>query len=307
MTTPTASSTANSLMTSLADPLDPTITLPDFSNTIYQLPVVLTGPLYAAQTKLTNAHLTERSLTGNGAFDALMAGFNVHLQREYDLGRITGEQYAKAYVELTTAAMGSAVQYLLGRETSYWQAMLAQQQAQAAEAQVIAARVEVETAKMTTQLVHYQVDTQKAQYATAKMQLATAQIGYSTAAYNLDNMLPKQEVKLDKEILLLGNEITLFGLKQTLLREQGESQRAQTLDTRSDTLPVAGVLGKQRSLYDQQITSYQRDAEVKAAKMFVDAWITQKTIDEGITPPSGFTNASLDTVLTHLKVNNGLD
>ena len=41
--------------------------------------------------------------------------------------------------------------------------------------------------------------------------------------------------------------------------------------------------------------------------MFVDAWITQKTIDEGMMAPSGFTNASLDTILTKLKVNNDLN
>jgi hypothetical protein len=45
---------------------------------------------------------------------------------------------------------------------------------------------------------------------------------------------------------------------------------------------------------------------VKASKIFSDAWITMKTIDEGLVPPNGFTNASLDTVLTALKTNNQL-
>ncbi|MBQ5153795.1 hypothetical protein EGM85_11085, partial [Macrococcus caseolyticus] len=64
---------------------------------------------------------------------------------------------------------------------------------------------------------------------------------------------------------------------------------------------------KQKELYTQQITSYQRDAEVKAAKLFTDAWITQKTIDEGLTPPNGFTNASVDDVLSTVKRNNSLN
>lgn len=92
-----------------------------------------------------------------------------------------------------------------------------------------------------------------------------------------------------------------------LLQEQMEAARAQTLNTRSDGVTtVVGVLGKQKDLYTQQITSYQRDAETKVAKIFADAWIAQKTIDEGLVAPTGFTNASLDTVLTTIKTNNSL-
>ncbi|MNT93606.1 hypothetical protein D3C72_2351200 [compost metagenome] len=86
-----------------------------------------------------------------------------------------------------------------------------------------------------------------------------------------------------------------------------EAQRGQTLDLRSDGATVTGVMGQQKVLYAQQVTSYQRDAEVKAAKLFTDAWITQKTMDEGLLPPDGFTNASVDTILTALKANNNLD
>lgn len=119
----------------------------------------------------------------------------------------------------------------------------------------------------------------------AQITAITARVALENSKYQLGNLMPAQ---------------------LTLLREQVESQRAQTLNTRVDGTPVIGTLGKQRELYDQQITSYQRDSEVKAAKMFVDAWITQKTIDEGLLPPDGFTNDSLDEVLTVLKTNNNL-
>lgn len=89
-----------------------------------------------------------------------------------------------------------------------------------------------------------------------------------------------------------------------LLNEQGDQARAQTSDTRLDGLPVAGVMGAQESLYQQQIISYKRDAEVKAAKIFTDAWITQKTMDIGLLPPVGFTNDSVNEILTVLMANN---
>ena len=66
-------------------------------------------------------------------------------------------------------------------------------------------------------------------------------------------------------------------------------------------------LAVQKDLYTQQIESYQRDAEVKAAKMFIDTWVTQKTIDEGLTAPTVLQNASIETVMSRIKTNNGLN
>ena len=92
----------------------------------------------------------------------------------------------------------------------------------------------------------------------------------------------------------------------TLVSEQGEVQRAQTLNFRSDGATVVGLTGKQKDLYGQQITSYQRDSEIKATKIFSDAWITMKTIDEGLAPPTSFANANLDVILGNIKANNNI-
>ncbi len=126
------------------------------------------------------------------------------------------------------------------------------------------------------------VDAQKAETTQKTTNLATEN---SVQSYNLTNILPKQ--------------LALIG-------EQVEVQRAQTLNNRTDGTTITGSIGKQKDLYTQQITAYQRDAEVKAAKLFTDAWITQKTIDEGLLAPTGFQNTSVDTVLTKIKQNHGL-
>jgi hypothetical protein len=73
-----------------------------------------------------------------------------------------------------------------------------------------------------------------------------------------------------------------------------------------DGTAVTGVLGKQKALYSQQITSYQRDSELKAARIWSDAWITQKTIDEGLVPPDTFTNTNVNAVLQTVRTNNNL-
>lgn len=179
--------------------------------------------------KITNEDLTQKTVDGTGTFDIIMSTVKVHLKEEYTSGRITGQEYTKAYIQIVTAALSGGIQFLLGRDQAYWQAILAQQQAK--------------------------------------------------------NAL----------------------IQEDLIREQMETARAQTLDTRSDGVTtVVGAIGKQKALYNQQITSYQRDAEVKAAKLFTDAWITQKTLDEGLTAPLNFQNASIDAILADIKTANNI-
>lgn len=251
----------------------------DMSGPEWDIPGGDGSPIFGAITKITNESLTTREVGGSGTFDALMESAHNHLKAEFKANRITGGEYTKAYIAMMESCMSNAVQFLLGRDQAYWAAALAQIQA-------VTARVTLATSKAQFVLAKIQALSAKSEYALTKLKIATESETYCAALFNASQMLPQQ-------------------LK--LITEQTESQRAQTLDTRTDGAVVKGSVGKQKELYSQQITSYQRDAEVKASKLFTDAWITQKTIDEGLNPPNGFTNASIDTILTKLKSNNGLN
>lgn len=256
-------------------------TLPDIDMTgpEWDIPGGDDSPIFGAITKVTNESLTTREVGGSGTFDALMESAHNHLKAEFKANRITGGEYTKAYIAMMESCMSNAVQFLLGRDQAYWAAAMAQIQA-------VTARVQLATSKAQFVLTKIQALSAKSEYALTKMKIATESETYCAALYTSEKILPAQE---------------------RLIQEQYEVQRAQTQETRSDALPILGSIGKQKELYSQQITSYQRDAEVKAAKLFTDAWITQKTIDEGLNPPNGFTNASIDTILTKLKSNNGLN
>lgn len=185
--------------------------------------------LTAELPKVSLADLTAKVGENTAVFDGVMASVYSHLGGEFEKGRITGADYTKAYIALTGSALSAAVQFLLGKDTAFWQAVLVRQQAINAEAQ------------------------------------------------------------------------------KALIVEQTEVQRAQTMNTRLDGVTtVTGAIGKQKDLYTQQITSYMRDSELKAAKIFADAWITQKTLDEGLTAPTNFTNATVDIVLSKIRTNNTL-
>ena len=270
---------ANRLLEELTKGDDFTLPDIDMSGPEWDIPGGDGSPIFGAITKITNESLTTREVGGSGTFDALMESAHNHLKAEFKANRITGGEYTKAYIAMMESCMSNAVQFLLGRDQAYWAAALAQIQA-------VTARVTLATSKAQYVLAKIQALSAKSEYALTKMKIATESETYCAALFNVNQMLPQQ-------------------LK--LITEQTESQRAQTLDTRTDGAVVKGSVGKQKELYTQQITSYQRDAEVKASKLFTDAWITQKTIDEGLNPPNGFTNASIDTILTKLKSNNGLN
>jgi len=274
---------ATGLLDSLTAGQDFTLPEVDFGSPEYQLPdVPETG---TAVARISNDDLTTTQIDGTGTFDVLMRGFATHLHHEFTAGRITSNEYAKVYIALVESAMSTGVQFLLGKEQAYWGAVTARLHAITAQTAVVTARVELATAKVRLQALRYEALTQRAAYGLAQMKIASESAAYCTARYTLEHILPTQH---------------------TLLTEQGEAQRAQTSDTRSDGLPVAGAIGKQKELHTQQVVSYQRDGESKIGKMFIDAWIAMKTMDDGLQAPDGFTNANIDTILAALRANSGL-
>jgi hypothetical protein len=257
----------------------------DLTDNIYNVPSDTDSAAYQEIAKLTNADYTEGAIDGKGTFDVMMQGVKAQLMEEYSKGRITAAEYTKAYVALVQSTQQNATQYLLGRDQAYWQGVQAQIAA-------VTARVELATAKYQAVAARIAAETGKANLALTKAKLGTEDAQFGQLKYQIDNLLPAQLAQLQQQL--------------KLLTEQTEAQRAQTMDTRTDGAQVTGSVGKQKALYDQQITSYKRDAETKVAKLFSDAWTVQKSVDEGLTAPDAFTNTTVNTVLQNLKTNSGL-
>ncbi len=317
-----AEAEGNSLFQTLTAGVSFEIPQIDVTGPSFQIPGGMDSELYKEVTRISNSELTTTTLDGTGTFDVLMRGFKAHLKEEYNQSRITGAEYTKAYTALVESAMAQGVQFLLGKDASFWQAMSAQIQA-------ITAKLQLETARVRHATAQLEALNQEATFALTKMRLANENMQYCigkfnheqmlpaqktgqdianrTAVYNLDMIMPLQKVGLEhNNSTALYNLQTMLPQQHELLVEQTEVQRAQTLDTRSDGITVVGAVGKQKDLYSQQIVSYQRDSELKAAKLFTDAWTVQKTVDEGFVAPANFQNPSLDLVLGRIKINNHL-
>jgi len=130
------------------------------------------------------------------------------------------------------------------------------------------------------------------------LQAQVAKSNYETA-----QILPQQKESLLKDVAIKAYQLEYILVENyNLLKEQTEVQRAQTMDTRiNGTTPVNGAIGKQKDLYDEQISSYVKDARHKSAKFWIDGWITQKSLDEGLLAPDEFSNANVNEVLASLK------
>jgi hypothetical protein len=299
-----ADTEANALVATLIAGKDFSIPVVDLTDPEYQLPA---DDLIPAPAQLTNALLTEKIVDGDGTFDVIMTSIGAHLGGQFEKSRITGAEYAKVYMEALGVALQGAIQYLTTKDTAYWQAIRAQMEARTAAVQLVESRVNLVTAKTRLAIAQLEAANQEATYALTKMKVATEEIGYCTAKYNLDYILPAQKLVLEDQHNTATYQLAnILPAQKKLIDEQMETQRANTHNNRTDGTTVVGMVGKQKDLYTQQITSYQRDAEVKTAKLFTDAWITMKTIDEGLLPPTNFNNTSIDAILADLKTNNSI-
>lgn len=326
---------ADALMDSLLTGETFTVPTINLNDPAFNFPSIVGNPLYNAVAELTNEDLTTRTVGGSGTYDAIMASQAAHLKDEFNQGRITGAEYTKAYIALAQAAAGQAIQFLLGKDQAYWASVIAQGQA-------LTARVQHETAKVQLAIALVEMNNQRATFALNKIRLANEDAQYGINKYNLDNILPSQKAQILQQTTNLAAEAlnipkqgalidsnkavqdaqklsiekntevadynldNLMPAQLTLIKEQGEVQRAQTLDTRSDAAAVAGSVKSQKDLYAQQVISYQRSSQTNAAKVWVDSWVADSALQDSPTVPTGFTSTNIGSVLTTLKTTNGL-
>jgi len=298
---------ADALMDSLLTGETFTVPTVDLNDPAFNFPSIVGNPLYNAVSELTNEDLTTRTVGGSGTYDAIMASQAAHLKDEFNQGRITGAEYTKAYIALAQAAAGQAIQFLLGKDQAYWASVIAQGQA-------LTARVQLETAKAQLAIALIEVNNQRATFALNKIRLATEDAQYGVVKYTLSTKLPaevamitSQKLNVEKTTEVAAYNLTsLMPAQLTLIKEQGEVQRAQTLDTRSDAAAVSGSVKSQKDLYAQQVISYQRSSQINAAKVWVDSWVADSALQDSPTVPTGFTSTNIGSVLTTLKTTNNL-
>lgn len=256
---------AKELLSSITDGLDFSVPNVDFNDDSLKIPEALAEALQRSPEQLTNDSLTEGCIAGEGTFDQVMKALKDHLTDEFEAGRITGAEYTKAYIAMMQTALQCSVQYLLGRDAAYYQAL-------GAQAQALTMNIGAYTAKVQLAIAQAQAHLNKAQYAGAVLNLAAT----------------------DKQIDQINQQIILTG-------EQAEQAHAQVSDTLMDgSTKVTGYTGNQNALLKQQVIAFKKDSIIKAAKIYADSFATQISMSTATAAGTGLDANGIGSAISKL-------
>lgn len=247
--------------------------------------------------------LTDTTVGGVGVFDKLLCTMKAHLQTEYELGRITGVDYANVFLGAYQATLQQSASFLLEKEKQAYEldklnsdrdlvlAQIKQTNQQTLLIEVQTANAELESSKITQEI----------------QQLGSA-IGYTEAQTHMlsvqsDGEEFKNKYILPKELDLAIANIAVQNRQIDMLIAQIAAQAAQsqlyaqkvvTEKAQVDNTVVGSdsAIDQQNKLLKAQRDGYQRDAEQKAAKLMIDTWNVRKNADD--TEPVDFINLLAD-------------
>jgi len=210
---------------------------------------------------ITQANLTQGSaltvtnnvVTGTGVFDDLMEAVTTHLEAQYQLGRITGGDFATVYLGAMQAAISQSVSFTLGQESTNAAVILQTKQGLKVDKDALL----VVAQELLTDAQKLKVD--------ADITLSGKQ-GALTDAQKLkvdadELLVDKQVVKLTSDIVLLGKQGSKVDADKLLVDANELLVDKQVVKLTADI--ALGV--KQGALVDAQ------ELKVDADKLLVDA------------------------------------
>ena len=167
---------------------------------------------------LTNGAVVNQNWSGTGVFDVLINAVNSNLDIQYTKGRITGSDYAQAYVGAMQAVLAQAVQWTLQADTN------------AAQTDDI----------LTTTAIKLRDIAEKE--ATGVKQRALLATQEQVEQYKVNNLLPKE---LEQANAQISDITTTTAIK---LRDIAEKE--------ATGIKQREVMTSQKALYDRQKESF---------------------------------------------------
>jgi len=174
-------------------------------------------------------------------------------------------------------------------------------------------------------LIGQKVVTELSQTCDSLALASAAGLGFNDTAL-IEGMIKAQQAKMVAEGVKMGAEGDLLaekvitetgetrdklGAEVTLLAQKANTELAQTDDVvrmgtpyLNSTTSVAGVISKQKLLFERQSDGYLRDAEQKAGKLMTDTYAVQASLDAA-PPVTNLAGPSMDAVIAKLKTGIG--
>lgn len=198
--------------------------------------------------------LTECTLEGSGVLDKLLHTARVHLQDEFQQGRITGKEYSNAYIAIYDRMVQSAIAYTLAAERAPYE--IAQLEAQTALTEEQRKQVEEET--------RYRLPAEIQQ-----IQAQTALVNYQK-----DELLPAQTANQKKQTELLEYDLTQIKPHELAIKQKqaeiAEFELLNKLPAELDQLRAqTALIPKQGELIDAQVIATLREGDLKEKQILL--------------------------------------
>ena len=265
--------------------------------------------------------VTDGSVSGDGIFDIWMRSLGAHLKREYAEQRITGDEYAKAYISLMNNLLNTAVGFLtqdaqlamsqeqMRHDITISDAQLAMAQTKLthdtkiSDAQLVIeqdklkqdikvsdAQLTLAQSKLSNEIKISDAQLKVAQdklaqdtkISDAQLTLAQSKLSHETQLLDAQvEQLSAQVSLANKELTLKDKELALKDKQVALAEAQIKAAQVQYQDT-IDGKAIGGVLGKQMKVYDAQAKGFKDNALQAATKIMVDTWNIRRQTEESL-------------------------
>ena len=239
--------------------------------------------------------LTECTLEGSGVLDKLLHTARVHLQDEFQQGRITGKEYSNAYIAIYDRMVQSAIAYTLAAEKAPYE--IAQLEAQTALTEEQRKQVEEETRyRLPAEIQQIQAQTvlttqQKANLEADSLnipkqgELIDAQVIATLREGDLKEkqiLLAEKELSIkEQQLLLAAKELLLKAEEIEVAKSQGKLYAQKVITERaqvdSSVVGAGSVIDTNNKLLNAQADAYEKEQVIKAVKLAMDTFITGYT------------------------------
>ena len=210
--------------------------------------------------------LTECTLEGSGVLDKLLHTARVHLQDEFQQGRITGKEYSNAYIAIYDRMVQSAIAYALAAEKAPYE--IAQLEAQTALTEEQRKQVEEETRyRLPAEIQQIQAQTDLVNYQKAELlpaQTANQKKQTELLEYDLTQIKPHELALKEKQAEIaefellnkLPAELAQLGAQTALITQQKVNLTTEALNIPKQGLVLDGQVSKLNA--DTQLTNQQK-------------------------------------------------
>lgn len=246
--------------------------------------------------------LTECTLDGSGVLDKLLHTARVHLQDEFQQGRITGKEYSNAYIAIYDRMVQSAIAYTLAAEKAPYE--IAQLEAQTALIEEQRKQVEEETRyRLPAEIQQIQAQTALVTQQKANLEAEGLNIPKQGELIDAQVIATLREGELREKQILLAEKDLLLRDKEIAIKEQQLILAAEELRLKAEEIEVAkaqgelyaqkvitekaqvdnsvvgagSVIDTNNKLLNAQADAYEKEQVIKAVKLAMDTFITGYT------------------------------